>query len=96
MNSGGLDIRVELEEQRLFRRVGSAYVNAAAVEETIKQMKTEMDHLFYGDARCALRGLRLLASNIAEYSTDRVAFRDAINTVEEKLQLRTDLDLTQL
>jgi len=91
-----LMIHVRLPEIVIGQMLDGTGISSETVEETIKQMKIALDQKFYGDARCALHGLRLLASNIAEYSTDRVALRDAINIVEEKLQLRTSLCLTQL
>ena len=65
------------------------------VEETIKAMKTTLDQKFYGDAKCATQAMRLIINNTVG-QLHRHALLCALNTVEEKLQLRTNLELTQI
>jgi len=64
-------------------------------EETIKAMKTTLDQKFYGDAKCALQAMRLIINNTVGQA-HRQDLLCALDRIKEKLQLRANLDLTQL
>ena len=64
-------------------------------EETIKAMKNALDQKFYGDAKCATHAMWLIINNTVGQA-HRTELLQGLRTIEEKLQLRTNLDLTQL
>ncbi len=98
--SGRVAINMTLPEIRIMQLcyphmyVGS---NAEHVEENIKAMKRALEQKFYGDAQCALQAVRLTISNILGIgSTDQCQINEALDILSEKLQLRANVDITEL
>jgi hypothetical protein len=93
--SGRVTLTLTLPEIRLMQLCYPGVYDGDMVGETVAAMKKELDQKLYGDAQRAVEALRHSLRHIYGVA-DRTALIEAINTIEEKLQLRANLDITEL